>query len=67
MLCTASASGGHGNCVRLALAIATPCSVAIRCEASAWVSVLAGPVATVTLPRRVPFGFHGNWIADDDL
>lgn len=26
---------------------------------------LAGaPVATVTLPRRVPAGFHGNWIAD---
>lgn len=23
----------------------------------------AGPVATVTLPRHVPLGFHGNWIA----
>ena len=22
------------------------------------------PVATVALPR-VPFGFHGNWVADD--
>jgi carotenoid cleavage dioxygenase len=22
------------------------------------------PVSTVTLPRRVPYGFHGNWIAD---
>jgi carotenoid cleavage dioxygenase-like enzyme len=24
----------------------------------------ADPVATVHLPARVPFGFHGNWIAD---
>jgi carotenoid cleavage dioxygenase len=26
----------------------------------------APPVATVHLPVRVPFGFHGNWIADAD-
>jgi carotenoid cleavage dioxygenase len=22
------------------------------------------PVATIHLPKRVPFGFHGNWVAD---
>lgn len=25
--------------------------------------VAAGPIATAKLPRRVPFGFHGNWRA----
>jgi carotenoid cleavage dioxygenase len=23
--------------------------------------VVKGPIATASLPRRVPFGFHGNW------
>lgn len=27
----------------------------------------APPVATVTLPQRVPSGFHGNWIGDAEL
>ena len=24
--------------------------------------ITAGPVARVKMPRRVPFGFHGNWM-----
>jgi carotenoid cleavage dioxygenase len=28
--------------------------------------VAAGPVATVHLPRRVPFGFHANWFPTED-
>jgi carotenoid cleavage dioxygenase-like enzyme len=26
----------------------------------------APPVAVIHLPARVPFGFHGNWLADGD-
>ncbi|MBM7786689.1 carotenoid oxygenase family protein [Tenggerimyces flavus] len=29
--------------------------------------VAGEPVATITLPRRVPVGFHGSWIADSEL
>jgi len=25
--------------------------------------IARGPIATAKLPRRVPFGFHGNWVA----
>jgi carotenoid cleavage dioxygenase len=25
----------------------------------------AEPIATIHLPARVPFGFHGNWVADE--
>ncbi len=28
--------------------------------------VAADPVARVELPRRVPFGFHGNWLPATD-
>jgi carotenoid cleavage dioxygenase-like enzyme len=27
--------------------------------------VSAPPVASIALPRRVPFGFHGNWLPDN--
>lgn len=29
--------------------------------------VTAAPVARVHLPRRVPFGFHGNWVSDNEI
>jgi carotenoid cleavage dioxygenase-like enzyme len=29
--------------------------------------VAEGPVATIPLPRRVPFGFHGSWVAAGDV
>lgn len=29
--------------------------------------VAAAPVASIALPHRVPFGFHGNWIDDAEL
>jgi 8'-apo-carotenoid 13,14-cleaving dioxygenase len=29
--------------------------------------VARGPVAEVALPKRIPYGFHGNWISDHSV
>lgn len=29
--------------------------------------VAAGPVTRIHLPVRVPYGFHGLWLSEDDL
>ena len=29
--------------------------------------VARGPVATVTMPQRIPYGFHGNWVSDSSV
>ena len=26
--------------------------------------IAKGPIGTAQLPRRVPFGFHGNWVSE---
>ncbi len=30
-------------------------------------NVAAGPLATIEVPHRIPNGFHGNWVAADEL
>ena len=25
--------------------------------------IAGGPIASAAMPRRVPFGFHGNWVS----
>ena len=38
--------------------------IAVTTSSSTPTTSPRAPVATVHLPQRVPFGFHGNWIAD---
>jgi carotenoid cleavage dioxygenase len=57
---TAAAGEGDGFLVAVAYRGAENRSDFIVLDAQ---NVTAGPIATAALPRRVPFGFHGNWVA----
>jgi carotenoid cleavage dioxygenase len=57
---SAEASEGDGFLVAVAYRAAENRSDVIVLDAQ---NVAAGPIAAATLPRRVPFGFHGNWVA----
>lgn len=57
------APGGEGDGWLLAVVwrAAAQCSELLVFDAR---HVARGPLATVELPQRVPFGFHGNWVAE---
>ena len=56
---SAGAGEGDGFLVAVAYRAAENRSDFIVLDAQ---NVGAGPIATAALPRRVPFGFHGNWV-----
>ena len=55
------APGGPGWLLAYVYDAATAASDMVVLDAD---DVAAGPVATVHLPARVPYGFHGSWLAD---
>jgi carotenoid cleavage dioxygenase-like enzyme len=55
---SADAAEGDGWLVALAYRAAENASDFVVFEAQ---DVAAGPIALARVPRRVPFGFHGNW------
>jgi len=58
---TPSAAEGDGHLLAVAWRASERRSDLIILDTAA---IEHGPVATVRLPRRVPFGFHGNWVAN---
>jgi carotenoid cleavage dioxygenase len=55
---TADAAEGDGWLLTVAYRGATDHGELMVFEAG---DIAAGPIATAEVPRRVPFGFHGNW------
>ncbi|MFI9403714.1 carotenoid oxygenase family protein [Nocardia sp. NPDC052316] len=53
--------GGDGYLMTFVYDAATDSSDLTILDAT---DLAAAPVATIHLPRRVPFGFHGSWLAD---
>ncbi len=58
---SSDAAEGDGHLLTLVYDAATDRSELVVLAAQ---DLAAGPVATVHLPQRVPFGFHGNWLPD---
>jgi carotenoid cleavage dioxygenase len=56
---SAEAGEGDGFLVAVAYRAAENRSDLLVLDAQ---DIEAGPIATAALPRRVPFGFHGNWV-----
>ncbi|QHC26499.1 carotenoid oxygenase family protein [Streptomyces sp. GS7] len=53
--------GGPGWLITYVYDVTTDTSDLVILDAE---DISADPVATVRLPRRVPYGFHGNWLPD---
>ncbi|QNE20247.1 carotenoid oxygenase family protein [Kribbella qitaiheensis] len=56
--------GGDGWLMTYVYDAATDTSDLVILDAA---DLTAPPVATIHLPTRVPFGFHGNWLADQEV
>lgn len=56
----ANADEGDGWLTAVAYRAQTDTSELLVLDAQ---DVAAGPIATAPMPRRVPFGFHGNWVS----
>jgi len=57
------AAEGDGWLLAVAWRAAEQCSHLLVLEAQ---DVARGPIASVRLPQRVPFGFHGNWMPTEE-
>ena len=62
VLASAGEGEDHGYLLTMVHDAATDSSSVAVFDAT---DVAGGPIARVAMPRRVPFGFHGDWLADE--